>query len=292
MVGRVVIVAVAVLVALPAVAQAAVKQKVRQSADEVRAYWTAERMKSAKPKRLERGTKSRPNTSSSSWTSFEAPLRGGAYADKRHGKVFFSDGGTNYVCSGTALVGSVVWTAGHCVVRGGGAARDEHANWMFVPAYRDGAQPYGSFASTSFAYTRDWDESGQYGQDFAAASVDGLEAAIGTGFGLATGYDDEASTATSALGAMQSHGYPAAGTFDGRRQHVCSSSVVRRDPAYPPTMAINCDSTGGSSGGGWINSAGEVASVNSYGYGHLPNTMFGPVQGAEAAAVYRAALAG
>jgi hypothetical protein len=40
-----------------------------------------------------------------------------------HGKVFFSDGAYNYVCSGTALTSgneSVVWTAGHCVNEGPG----------------------------------------------------------------------------------------------------------------------------------------------------------------------------
>jgi hypothetical protein len=55
-----------------------------------------------------------------------------------HGKVFFSDGSANYVCSGTALTSgneSVVWTAGHCVNEGPGGF---YTNWAFVPAYKDG----------------------------------------------------------------------------------------------------------------------------------------------------------
>ncbi len=310
MFGRVAILAIAALVALPAVAGAAVKHKVKKSPDEVRAYWTKERMKNAKPLKVERTAgKAKPGPSTS-WSSFEAPLSSGGYTDRRHGKVFFSDGPSNYVCSGTALRGangrSVVWTAGHCVVEGGGDAaanvNDEYQNWAFVPAYRDGATPDGTFAATSLSYAQDWDRQLEYGHDFAAATVapneagETLEAAIGrSGFGLAVNYASP--TETTTIGRMRSHGYPAAGAFNGERQNVCSSYVTRRDSmGAPPTMAIGCDSTGGSSGGSWIIDAGtaeeRVASVNSYGYGHLRNTMFGPAQDSEATAVYTAALAG
>ncbi len=311
MFGRVVILAIAALVALPAVAGAAVKDKVKKSPDDVRAYWTAERMKNAKPLKTQRtaGAKAKPGANTS-WTSFEAPLTGGGYADTRHGKVFFSDGAYNYVCSGTALRGangrSVVWTAGHCVVEGGGdtAANvdDQYQNWTFVPGYRDGAAPYGQFPATTLSYAQDWDRQLEYGHDFAAATVatnaagDTLETAIGRfGFGLAVNYATASETTT--IGKMRSHGYPAEGAFNGERQNVCSSYVTRRDTmGTPATMAIGCDSTGGSSGGSWIIDAGtpeeRVASVNSYGYGHLRNTMFGPAQDSEATAVYNAALAG
>ena len=50
-------------------------------------------------------------------------------------------------------------------------------------------------------------------------------------------------------------------------------------------MGIDCDMTGGSSGGGWI-AGGGVASVNSYGYSTLPNVMFGPYQGSVAQSLY------
>ncbi len=44
--------------------------------------------------------------------------------------------------------------------------------------------------------------------------------------------------------------------------------------------------TGGSSGGGWIGATGAVMSVNSYGYGDLPDVMFGPYQGTQARSLY------
>ena len=56
-------------------------------------------------------------------------------------------------------------------------------------------------------------------------------------------------------------------------------------------MGIDCDMTGGSSGGGWI-AGGGVASVNSYGYSTLPNVMFGPYQGSVVAEPVHAGRAG
>jgi hypothetical protein len=86
-----------------------------------------------------------------------------------------------------------------------------------------------------------------------------------------------------------SHGYPAAPPFNGQRLWVCNSPLVYDDTsANPPTLGIDCDMTGGSSGGGWI-AGGSVVSVNSYGYKTLPNVMFGPYQGAVAQSLYKAA---
>ena len=53
-------------------------------------------------------------------------------------------------------------------------------------------------------------------------------------------------------------------------------------------MAIRCDMTGGSSGGGWI-VGGNVYSVNSYGYLTQPNVMYGPYQGSVAQQLYTSA---
>jgi hypothetical protein len=67
---------------------------------------------------------------------------------------------------------------------------------------------------------------------------------------------------------------------------MCNSPLVYDDTsANPPTIGIDCDMTGGSSGGGWI-AGGSVASVNSYGYRTLRNVMFGPYQGSVAQSLY------
>ena len=52
------------------------------------------------------------------------------------------------------------------------------------------------------------------------------------------------------------------------------------DSGTPQPMGIQCNMTGGSSGGGWVvPTDGRVYSVNSYGYSNLRNVMFGPYQG-------------
>src|SRR5918997_4338141 len=104
-------------------------------------------------------------SSTTSSTSVEVTVTAGSPLTA-HGKVFFTDSGVNYVCSGTALVGDVVWTAGHCVNEGPGAF---YTNFMFVPAYRDGQAPYGQFAAPTLMTPERWRLTGQYGVDVGAA---------------------------------------------------------------------------------------------------------------------------
>ena len=81
---------------------------------------------------------------------------------RTNGKVFFSDGGSNYVCSGTAVLSgnkSTVWTAGHCVHDG---ASGFHTNWSFVPAYADGSAPYGEWTARNLLTTSGWANGGDF----------------------------------------------------------------------------------------------------------------------------------
>ena len=88
-----------------------------------------------------------------------------------------------------------------------------------------------------------------------------------------------------------SGGYPADYPFDGRPS-TCATrrSAATTAAASPPTIAIGCDMTGGSSGGGWIvnmqNGLGTLVSVNSYGYFSQPDAMYGPYQGNAAERLY------
>jgi len=89
-----------------------------------------------------------------------------------------------------------------------------------------------------------------------------------------------------------SHGYPAAPPFNGERLYTCTSPLQYDDTsANPPTMGIDCNMTGGSSGGGWTVN-GSLESVNSYGYTTLPNVMFGPYQGTVSQSLYTQASSG
>jgi hypothetical protein len=272
-----------VLVAAPAQARINT-MAVAQDGAAVKKYWTAERMRAATPA-------DKVLNAAGDVVRRRAPARFGAATQisppyesqpaSTNGKVFFTMGGRNYVCSGTALLSgnsSTVWTAGHCVYDG---ASEFHTNWAFVPGYVDGTRPYGTWTARKLLTTSGW-LAGNMSYDLGAAVV----------------APQGGSTLTSVVGGRNivfnyprdqryvAHGYPAGPPFNGQRLWACDSPLVYSDgTANPPTMGISCDMTGGSSGGGWI-SGSSVASVNSYGYLTLPNVMFGPYQGSAAESLY------
>ena len=293
----------AVLAGALATPAAAAPKKNPKSPQETSAYWTAERMKNAKPReRAKPGGGGGGGGRTSDWSRFAVALAGTTYGaeDRKNGKVFFTLDGSNYVCSGTAVTAAtgvnLVWTAGHCVTDGPG---HEATNLMFVPGYHNGAEPFGRWAFTVLDSTPGWEaqRSDRFRYDVGAARVvhttnSSLTFAgtIGTRpitFGLnPTGKR------------IVSYGYPAAGKFNGSQQYACASPFRRWDTvSLLDPMQISCDMTGGSSGGGWfydVNGnwaadAGEpLMSVNSYGYYFEKTTMYGPYMaaGGQAQALY------
>ncbi len=279
------------LVAVPAAHAAKVKTKaVAQDKAAVERFWTAERMRNAKPAdetlagKPPAQTRAKPPKAAAT----PLPLPYTTAPTRTNGKVFFSDGGANYVCSGTAVLSanrSTVWTAGHCVHDGAGGF---HTNWAFVPAYVDGSRPYGTWAARRLVTTDGWASAGDFSYDLGAANVApvggrSLTDVVG---GRSVLFN------TSRSQQYAAHGYPAGSPFNGQRLWVCNSGLTYNDTsANPATMGISCDMTGGSSGGGWI-AGGGVTSVNSYGYSTLRNVMFGPYQGSVAQSLYTQAGSG
>jgi V8-like Glu-specific endopeptidase len=261
------------------------KHRPGQSPAEVAKFWSKDRMVSAKPRERAKsgGGAARP----SGFTSGAVPLPYTG-ATLTNGKVFFTENGVRYVCSGTSVTApsgkSFVWTAGHCVNEGPG---DFVTDWMFAPGYVDGTTPHGKWTADELVTTSQWQDAGDFSHDLGGASVVPGEGASGTLANITTprplqfGY-------SVLLGSTRftSFGYPAAGKFNGQRLRFCDSAVQRRDAGDPQPMGIGCDMTGGSSGGGWVASTGAVGSVNSYGYSGLKNVMFGPFQGAVAQQLY------
>jgi hypothetical protein len=280
------------LVVVPAAQAARVKTKaVAQDKAAVQKYWTAERMRNAIPAdRTLSGTfapaaAKRPKRAAAA-TQIPPPYT--SQPTSTNGKVFFTDDGLNYVCSGTALLSgnnSTVWTAGHCVHDG---ASNFHTNWTFVPAYADGSRPYGTWTARTLLTTSGWASSGDFSFDNGAAvvSTNGGSALTSVVGGRNPSFNSARQQQYAA------HGYPAGPPFNGQRLWRCDSALQYDDTsANPPTMGIDCNMTGGSSGGGWI-AGGGVASVNSDGYTTLPNVMFGPYQGAVSQSLYTQAASG
>jgi hypothetical protein len=273
---------------VPTAQAARLKTKaVAQDKAAVQRYWTPKRMQDARPAdRILSGTYAaaakpvEPQKKALAASPIAPPYT--SQPTSTNGKVFFTDDGLNYVCSGTALISgnkSTVWTAGHCVHDG---ASNFHTNWVFVPAYLDGSAPYGEWTARTLLTTSRWASSGDFSFDNGAAVVNlnGGQALTDVVGGRNASFNYARNQNYAA------HGYPAAPPFNGERLYVCNSPLVYDDTsANPPTMGIDCNMTGGSSGGGWI-AGGGVASVNSYGYSTLPNVMFGPYQGSVSQSLY------
>jgi V8-like Glu-specific endopeptidase len=160
-----------------------------------RAYWTPERMRSAKPMTVSRqredakvrvsnetgnraqrtmstDTQAEPRLTRASEfqpaaeypfpygrRSVENPLRK-VSPYRQVGRVFFRQNGVRYSCSGSSVVGgwrSVVFTAGHCLNDGAG-------NWstdvVFVPARRNGKRknPYSKFSAKELWVPAGWSD--------------------------------------------------------------------------------------------------------------------------------------
>jgi V8-like Glu-specific endopeptidase len=257
----------------PSIASAAgvAVDTLRQSSGEVRAYWTAERIATARPASdllagvpapnglldglLGGGTSASPRAAQQVPKARKAPFR-------THGKVFFHLPSGNYFCSATVVRARnkrLVVTAGHCVF-GDATFAD---SWMFVPGKEGSSEPYGRWTAKRLAAPVAWQSSEDLRYDVGMATMrkrngKRLQNVVGArGIAFDKGRNHH----------FDAFGYPAVSPFDGGQLWRCSSASKGADSGPPPApTGINCDMTGGSSGGGWIIGDHRVNSVTSYGY--------------------------
>jgi len=206
------------------------------------------------------------------------------------GKVFFRDGGLSYVCSGSSAVNRAIWTAGHCVYNN--TAHRCHTNFAFVPAYDTGSQPYGLWTSSDLWSLNGWTAGGANASayDIGMAVMNNLN-----GYTLSQRVGHLGMLANgSRTQLVVALGYPQAAPYNGNSMFGCYSQYRGTDPVFnPATNWIDCDLTGGSSGGPWVidfRSGGllYVNSVNSYRYTNNPRRMYGPYFGTGAINLYNA----
>ena len=279
--------------------------------DSVAEYWTPKRMRDALPAEVlvaDRDKSSAGGTVAAGKPTVvpqaapkpapSAAFVGGYYSGGGEvvdttGKVFFTLGGANYVCSGSAVSSGnkdVVLTAGHCVNEGPGAFA---TNWAFVPAYDDGARPYGTFTARQLTTTTQWQNSGDFDYDVAFAVLNTLNGAHLTDVvgGQSIGFNQPRGQY------MYSFGYPAANPYDGSDIAWCHGTVVQDTFGGSSDQGLDCNLTGGSSGGPWFvnysesTGVGVLNSVNSFKYrgGSMRNYMFGPYLGDVAQSLYSSA---
>jgi V8-like Glu-specific endopeptidase len=200
---------------------------------------------------------------------------------KTVGRVFYRQGGVNYVCSGSSVVSrpnNVVFTAGHCLNDGDGTWSK---NVVFVPGWRPGKNhaPYGVFPAKTLWAPDGWVSQHLYAYDIGAFSVKKnakkktLQKTVGAlGFAFNLGRVQH----------WDSFGYPVQSPFSGDRLTTCTSAFAVQDDMGgegPDTNGVGCDMSGGSSGGPWIlmlRRGNLLNGVTSYGYQNMPAARFSP----------------
>jgi hypothetical protein len=215
------------------------------------------------------------------------------YPFETNGKLFFTQYGSNYVCSGTSTTSGgggnrrIVWTAGHCVHAGNGLGTGWSYNLLFCPAYNNGANAWAGCWSGLESWTwSDWYWNGNLRTD---------QGVILTSDWSTTGRGRLGDTVgTQGLAWNQPRvqdfwefGYPSAAPFDGRWQVMVTSSTARDDGAGgagPEPLGVGSNMTPGASGGGWIIAArlgnwGYLNGVHSYYYPAAPHAMYSPYFG-------------
>jgi hypothetical protein len=197
---------------------------------------------------------------------------------RTNGKIVGVDGLGQYSCSGTALntpSGSIVLTAGHCVINEG-----QIGDWLvFVPAFHRKERPFGTFVVSAAYVMPQWRRWENEDFDVAALRVRpnqfGRLTDVVGGLGYATG--------RSRFSTYEIFGYPA-GFRRGEELRSCNghglgSDSLRNSFPGPPTVPAFCDMAGGSSGGGWVYRGKYVNGVTSYSYGLRSNRLYSPYFG-------------
>jgi V8-like Glu-specific endopeptidase len=198
----------------------------------------------------------------------------------------FVDG--NQTCTASVVhspAGDLLLTAAHCVPAG------DPSSITFVPGYRDGAKPYGTWTATRSWVPPEWSASADEDLDFAILEVHqpGNPASVESETGANTLATGKGFTNTVTLA-----GYPS----DSDTPVICRNAASQRDDYQ---MAIACPGfPDGSSGSPWITDVdprtglGQVIGVigGLDAGGTTPDESNSPYFDGDIAALYAKAVAG
>jgi len=260
----------------------------------LRAFWTPRRIRQAEPMSVLTFSKPGGHVVEAGGASPAAadPSADGTdtgdstrYPNSANGVVLFFYGPDEFRCSGSVVntsAGNVVLTAGHCVIDPDTGT--QATDIVFIPGYRDGAEPFDEWPATSFATTSQWqstaggpnpNEAGDMAmltlnnRPSDSATLQSVVGAVGIAFNQPR------------LQTYMEYGYPAAFPYDGTRLYELTSPWGRDDSQFSPNpIGISSDFTGGSSGGPWlVGNAPLAESVSDYVYVSAPPSWLGYMYG-------------
>jgi hypothetical protein len=312
--ATVAIVALAALLLLAAMPVAA-RDSAKAEHDRTIAYWTKERIVNAIPRDFEKSgsafnltPKAKPvrppsgggSVTGASWTA-------GGPILARSGRVVFTMGGGDWICSGSVVDDgdragySMVLTAGHCAVD---ETNGQFAtNWMFIPAfdtaptYTCSASAYGCWTATALVVRKEFANAGSFND--TAVTNDWAFAIVGAG-GTSGNAQLDTTVGSYPIGfsgvakgnKLYAFGYPAAGKYHGKDLVYCAGAIVEDAGTSNLTWGMPCNMTGGSSGGPWLSNfesgTTTLSSLNSYGY-RGQSVMYGPKFNTRTSDTYTAA---
>lgn len=187
------------------------------------------------------------------------------------GKLYFTTpgGGSSYCTANVVSGTSVLVTAAHCVYSRG---QGWNSNFVFVPAERYGAAPYGTYGWSSATVMNNWINVGGRRWDVAVIKLTG-EASSGQPVTNYVGW----------LGRAWNYGYSQymysigyASNLSTQYTNICAGQTYDSPSEGTNVLVQGCDMTYGSSGGGWLMNY----TPNSHGGNHVNSVVSGPHIGA------------
>ena len=180
------------------------------------------------------------------------------YPYRTAGKIFFTDGGLNYSCSGSIVNRRILITAAHCLYNT--AVNRWHSNIVFVPSYNANlaTQPFGSWNWASMRVPTGWINGCEcFPSAYDFGSIEVADRLIGASTWRIGDYLGWLGWQTFALAGnnVTQLGYP--GNLDSSRRMMQNNSQAAADSAV--SARIGTAMQKGSSGGPWIQDFGVAA---------------------------------
>jgi hypothetical protein len=248
-------------------------QELTQRPSQVRGYWTAQRMREAEPldELASNGGAQAVARASALSPGQEIPESFDVtYPYRIHGRLFMTFGTTDGSCSATVVTSStrdLIMTAGHCVAEpvGGGNSRFA-TNVLFVPGYRNGNAPLGSYVGTRGGTPGLWAAAGAISLDVGFINLAPLNGGLIQDQLGSRGITFNRNPKSLRSKTFQLLGYPAApaGVYDGERPILCSSRFRGIEVFSGAIIVSPCHQQEGASGGGWVIGGRLVASLTSH----------------------------